>query len=298
MRKTMRVLIAAALLCGWVFQATKPASASRAASAERKGADDIKPGDDKGGDQNRGSGKATKTAARNRAGILKFDQRSFEFRESVGRAVITVERSQGERGAVSVEYVATAGSAKAGEDFTAVRGTLNWAAGDGLNKTFVMPIHEDSLLEGNETIRLALRNATGGAAIDAARGQSLAVILDNDGSLAACGSSANSGCLGERFEVGLEWRGARGEARDGRPTQLSSATVAFALASAEVDVLVRATNRCASYGSFEIEIGTTSRETFFITVTDTWTGLVKQFGSAGGKAPAPIADAKTFTCDD
>lgn len=298
MRKTMRILIAAALFCGWVSQAANPAGASHGASAERQGADDNQPGDDNQNRQNRGGGKATKTAARNRAGILKFDQRSFEFRESVGRAVLTVERSKGERGAVSVEYVATAGSARAGEDFTAVSGTLNWGAGDGLNKTFVIPIHEDSISEGNETIRVTLRNATGGAMIDAARGQSLAVILDNDGSLASCGSSANSGCVGERYEVTLTWSGPAGEARDGIPSPLSANSMAFALANADADVLVKTTNRCASYGTFEIEIGATSRETFFVTVTDTWTGLVKQFGSAGGRAPAPIADDKTFPCED
>jgi hypothetical protein len=267
---------------------------------DSKGADDNNPGDDKGGNRggNNNQNRNAPSAPRNRAGILKFDQRSFEFREPVGRATIVVERSKGERGAVSVEYVASAGTATAGDDFTAVRGTLSWGAGDGLRKTFVIPIHEDSLSEGNETIRLALRNATGGAAIDAARGQSLAVILDNDGSLASCGSSANSGCVAGRLEVTLDWRGSQNEARDGRPAQLSANSVAFGLSSADAEVLVKSANRCASYGTFEIEIGATSREAFLVTVTDTWTGLVKQFGSAGGQAPAPVADARTFRCDD
>lgn len=344
MRATMRLAIAVVLLWGWGVGAPLWAATSGVANEqERRGADDNKPGDDKGGrgtddavrspagddapgherkgaDDNKpgddkggsaagddkggsrgsssGSGKTTGGTTRNRAGILKFDQRSFEFPEGVGRATIVVERSKGERGAVSVEYVASAGSARAGDDFTTVSGLLSWSAGDGLNKTFFIPIHEDSLSEGNETIRLTLRNATGGAAIDAVRGQSLAVILDNDGSLASCGSSANSGCVGERFEVTLNWRGSQGELRDGRPAQLSPNSMAFALAGADAEVLIKATNRCSSYGTHEIEIGATSREAFFVTVTDTWTGLVKQFGSLGGSAPAPVADATTFRCAD
>ncbi len=114
-------------------------------------------------------------------GVLKFDETSFEVFEESGTAVVTVERSQGEDGAVTVAYSATAGTATAGADFTPVSGTLSWANGDGNNKTFAVPIADDTLQEGAETIDLALSDPSGGAAIDSVRGTSTVVVLASDG---------------------------------------------------------------------------------------------------------------------
>jgi hypothetical protein len=114
-------------------------------------------------------------------GVLKFDETSFEVSEEAGSAVIVVERSNGEDGAVSVQYTASAGTATAGQDFTAVSGTLSWGAGDESNKTFTVPVLNDGQAEGAETVVLRLSNPTGGAALDGARAQSTLVIRSNDG---------------------------------------------------------------------------------------------------------------------
>ncbi len=61
-----------------------------------------------------------------------------------GTVTITVNRTDGFTGAVSVNYHTEDGGsnppAKAGTDYTATSGTLTWADGDVLPKTFTVPI--------------------------------------------------------------------------------------------------------------------------------------------------------------
>src|SRR4051812_39634680 len=70
------------------------------------------------------------------AGTLRFSQASYSANESAGTATITVQRIDGDDGAVSVDYVAGAGTATAGADFTAATGTLSWADNDDSSKSF------------------------------------------------------------------------------------------------------------------------------------------------------------------
>ncbi|MFY9823285.1 MAG: Calx-beta domain-containing protein [Thermoanaerobaculia bacterium] len=98
-------------------------------------------------------------------GVIKFDEATFEAAESAGQAVITVERSGGEDGAVTVHYATSDGTATAGQDYTAASGTLSWAAGDETPKTFAVPVTDDTTAEGVETIHLTLSSPTGGATI-------------------------------------------------------------------------------------------------------------------------------------
>src|SRR6478609_615699 len=89
-------------------------------------------------------------------GVIKFDEATFEVAESAGQAVITVERSGGEDGAVFVHYATSDGTATAGQDYTPASGTLSWAAGDGLSKSFAIPLVSDTVAEGVETVHLTL----------------------------------------------------------------------------------------------------------------------------------------------
>jgi hypothetical protein len=111
-------------------------------------------------------------------GTLQFSTSAYSVNEAAGTATITVTRSGGSDGAVSVSYATSGGTAAAGQDYTAVSGTLTWAAGDTSSKTFTIPIMDDSLVEGNETIGLTLSNATGGATLGAAT--ATLTIVDND----------------------------------------------------------------------------------------------------------------------
>ncbi|MYE12995.1 MAG: hypothetical protein F4X99_15350, partial [Gammaproteobacteria bacterium] len=66
---------------------------------------------------------------------------------------------------VTVDYATADGTAVAGEDYTATRGTLSFAEGE-LEKTVSVPILDDVLDEGSETFVLRLRNAQGAAIAD------------------------------------------------------------------------------------------------------------------------------------
>ena len=78
------------------------------------------------------------------AGTLQFTSGSFTHGENQGSATITVSRTGGTTGAASISYAAAAGgSATSGADYTLTPGTLNWANGDGANKSFSVTIVND-----------------------------------------------------------------------------------------------------------------------------------------------------------
>ena len=60
---------------------------------------------------------------------------------------------------VTVDYATRDGTARAGQDYTATRGTLTFAAGEK-SKTVAVPVLDDALDEGDETLVLTLSNAS------------------------------------------------------------------------------------------------------------------------------------------
>ena len=60
---------------------------------------------------------------------------------------------------VTVDYATSNGTARAGQDYTATRGTLTFAAGE-MSKTVSVPVLDDAHDEGSETMTLRLSNAT------------------------------------------------------------------------------------------------------------------------------------------
>ncbi len=97
-------------------------------------------------------------------GTIHFAQSNYTVTESAGVAVITVVRTGGSSGTVSVQYATSDGTARAGSDYTATSGTLTFADGE-TSKTFTVTILNDALTEGQETVQLILTNATGGAVL-------------------------------------------------------------------------------------------------------------------------------------
>ncbi len=79
-------------------------------------------------------------------------------------ATFTVTLSHSPGAAVVVDYATAAGTATAGDDFTATSGTLTFTAGatgDDLSQTFTVPVLDDAQVEGDESFTATLSaNAT------------------------------------------------------------------------------------------------------------------------------------------
>ncbi|MFB2938906.1 cadherin-like domain-containing protein, partial [Aerosakkonemataceae cyanobacterium BLCC-F154] len=81
-------------------------------------------------------------------------------------------------GAVSVNVNPTDGTATAPNDYDNTPILVSFASGEA-NQTVNIPIVDDSLLEGNETINLSLSNPTGGATLGN-QNTAILTIVDND----------------------------------------------------------------------------------------------------------------------
>jgi choice-of-anchor B domain-containing protein len=114
-------------------------------------------------------------------GRLGFVGGSIVAGESVGTLPVTVRRSAGVLGSVSVDYATRDGTATAGNDYTATSGTLTWAQGDGADKTIAIPISNDTAQEGDEAFNVELSNLTGAATLDG-NAQLTVTVSTNDGS--------------------------------------------------------------------------------------------------------------------
>lgn len=98
-------------------------------------------------------------------GSLQFSAADYGVDETDEGAAITVTRVGGSDGAVSVVFSTSDATASAESDYTSISETVTFADGDTASKTVTVPILDDSILEGNETIALSLTDPTGGAAL-------------------------------------------------------------------------------------------------------------------------------------
>lgn len=87
--------------------------------------------------------------------------------EESSEVEITVRRTGGRSGAVSVEYrtEAAGGLAEAGQDYRETSGILHWADGDTSDKTVVVPVLPDDAVEEHEQFALVLDEPEGGAGL-------------------------------------------------------------------------------------------------------------------------------------
>lgn len=103
-------------------------------------------------------------------GTLAFSSATYSVSEAGPTVTLTVNRTGGSDGAVSVDYALGGGTATGGAscggavDYVNTGGTLNFANGE-TSKTFNVAICEDAVVEPDETFDATLSNATGGATI-------------------------------------------------------------------------------------------------------------------------------------
>ncbi|GFJ84731.1 Calx-beta domain-containing protein [Phytohabitans houttuyneae] len=105
---------------------------------------------------------------------LKIDD--VEVPENGGPAVFTVTRTGPTTNPVTVKYATANGTATAPGDYTAVNGTLTFAAGE-TTKPVPVPIVDDAVNEPDETFTVNLSAPTGAAIVD---GAGTGTIVDNE----------------------------------------------------------------------------------------------------------------------
>ncbi len=112
-------------------------------------------------------------------GSLQFSSDAYNTGESGGTVTITVTRTGGSDGTVSVNYSTSDGTATAGSDYRAASGVLRWADGDTSPKSFNVTIINDNVQEENETVNLILTAPTGGASLGSPSRATLTIVDDD-----------------------------------------------------------------------------------------------------------------------
>jgi hypothetical protein len=98
------------------------------------------------------------------AGQISFAATVFPENEFEPVATIYVSRFGGSSGQVTVQFATSNnGTAVAGSDYTATTGTVTWADGETGEKTFTIPLTNDTAPEGIESFNVTLSSPTGGA---------------------------------------------------------------------------------------------------------------------------------------
>jgi len=92
-------------------------------------------------------------------GYVNFSQSSYTTNESAGAVVLTVNRSGGTRGAISVICATTnTATAQPGTNYVSVSTNLFWDSGDSSNRYVVVPLIHDNLVGPNTTFQVRLSN--------------------------------------------------------------------------------------------------------------------------------------------
>ncbi|HEY0170961.1 MAG TPA: Calx-beta domain-containing protein [Pyrinomonadaceae bacterium] len=110
---------------------------------------------------------------------LQFSEAVYPAGESAHFVTVTVARSGDAAGAANVDFTTGDGTATERKDYTAVSGTLRFAAGE-TSKTFDVLLTEDAFEEPVETINLTLSNPTGGAALGPQASATVLVAADDN----------------------------------------------------------------------------------------------------------------------
>lgn len=99
------------------------------------------------------------------AGNLQLSSSTYSVGQAAGTIAITVNRSGGSSGAVTVAYSTADGTATAGSNYTATQGTLSWATGDASSKSFSVPISTTQAFSGTKSFTVSLSNPGGSASL-------------------------------------------------------------------------------------------------------------------------------------
>ncbi|HET6333485.1 MAG TPA: Calx-beta domain-containing protein [Polyangiales bacterium] len=100
-------------------------------------------------------------AVERNSGTLQCSAASVSLGETAGSVTVTVNRTGGTDGDISVSYATANGTAVAPDDYTSASGTLQWSNGDGDAKTFQVSVLDDQRAESDETFTASLSSPSG-----------------------------------------------------------------------------------------------------------------------------------------
>ncbi|MBE7383664.1 MAG: S8 family serine peptidase [Leptolyngbya sp. SIO1E4] len=130
-------------------------------------------------------------------GVIQFTTDQYQVQED-GTAVMAVEleRIDGSAGAQTVSLSLESGSATPGLDYDDTPVTVTFADGEAGRKTVLIPLVDDAIDEGDETLSLTLASVEGGAALGSTNTATL-TIVDDDTRGVQLGQSGGSTAVSE-----------------------------------------------------------------------------------------------------
>lgn len=126
-------------------------------------------------------------------GQLHFNTIAYSVDENSGSVTVSVARTRGNAGEVTVNYSTSDGTATAGSDYTTMSGTLTFVDGDAATKSITVPILDDVSVEDDETVILTLSRPGGGATLGSPS-TAVITIVDNDAA-ATCDLAGSDGLI-------------------------------------------------------------------------------------------------------
>jgi uncharacterized delta-60 repeat protein len=113
-------------------------------------------------------------------GLLSFSATNYTAGSGDGSTTITVLRTNGTSGSISVAFSTQPGTALPGIDYTPVSGTLTFNDGD-TSKTFDVPVLNNPVAQAPVTLSVLLANPGGGATLVAPTNATLTILNTNIG---------------------------------------------------------------------------------------------------------------------
>ena len=218
------------------------------------------------------------------AGAISFATNLFSATEGLNaKAFLTVRRSLGSNGVVSVDYGVSGGSAVSGVNFIPVAGTIVFGDGDTQDKQIPIGVLDNGLADGDHTIRVWLANPLGGTLIGPYAEAALSIV-DHDANIGLATNRISAFQNQGTLEISVARRGRLQEAFSVNYTTTDGSAVALK------DYL-------ASSGTLFFAPGQTN-QVISITVLDNhWPGSDHSFGlslsnPSGG---ATLVDASNAT---
>ncbi|RRS35480.1 MAG: hypothetical protein NV67_03545, partial [Gammaproteobacteria bacterium (ex Lamellibrachia satsuma)] len=98
------------------------------------------------------------------AGTLDLSAANYAVNENDGTVNVTVNRTGGSFGAITVDYATSNGTATSGSDYQAVNSALTFAENE-YSKVITINLLDDLVYEGSESFTITLSNPGGGAAL-------------------------------------------------------------------------------------------------------------------------------------